>query len=99
MSGIAVPAHAFSLTRGEPAYYTSKADSGGDISRGFCAACGSPVVARFTRMPDLVAIPAGSLDDPSWHKPSCDMFTTAAQPWAPMNPDLPKFPAGPPQKN
>ncbi len=98
-SGIAAPTGAFQRIRGEPTYYTRQADSGGDISRGFCAVCGSPVVARFSRMPDLVAIPAASLVDPSWHKPSFDMFTCSAQPWDHMHPDLPKFSEGPPQKN
>ena len=95
ISGIAVPAAAFKLTRGEPRYYTTRGDSGGEISRGFCANCGSPVVGRPRRMPDLIAIPAASLDDPSWHKPAVDVFVSSAQPWDYMNPDLPKFPQGP----
>jgi hypothetical protein len=99
MSGILVPAAGFRFTRGEPTYYTSRGDSGGDISRGFCAACGSPVVTRLSRMPDLIDVPAGSLDDSTWHKPAIDMYTSSAQPWDYMNPDLPKFPAGPPEKN
>jgi hypothetical protein len=99
MSGIVVPASAFSLTRGEPRYYTVKGDSGDDMSRGFCAVCGSPVVACFSRMPDLVGIPAASLEDPSWHKPAFDMFTSSAQPWDHMHPNLPKFREALPQKN
>jgi hypothetical protein len=99
MSAIVVPASAFSVIRGEPIDYTRQGDSGGDISRGFCAVCGSPVVARFSRMPDLVGIPAASLDDPSWHKPTFDIFTSSAQPWDCMHPDLPKFSEAPPQKN
>jgi hypothetical protein len=55
----------------------------------------SPVAGRFSRMPDLIGIPAGSLDDPSWHKPTMDMFTSSAQPWDYMNPDLPKLPREP----
>src|SRR5712692_6231311 len=42
----------------------AKKKSGGDMSRGFGAVCGSPVVARFSRMPDLIGIPAASLDGP-----------------------------------
>jgi len=95
ISGIAVPAAAFKLTRGEPKYYMTRGDSGGEVSRGFCANCGSPVVARLSRMPDMIAIPAASLDDPSLHKPVVDMFVSSAQPWDYMNPDLPKFPQGP----
>jgi hypothetical protein len=90
-----VPEVAFRLTRGEPTYYTRQGDSGGEISRGFCAACGSPVVARFSGMSDSVGIPAGSLDDPSSHKPAMDIFTASAQPWDSMDPDLPKFLQGP----
>ncbi|MGH7926886.1 MAG: GFA family protein, partial [Candidatus Binatia bacterium] len=40
ISGVLVPANAFGLTRGEPTYYIVQGDSGGDISRGFCAVCG-----------------------------------------------------------
>ncbi len=98
-SGIAVPTGAFQRIRGEPNYYTRQGDSGGDMSRGFCTICGSPVVARFSRMPDLVGIPAASLGDPSWHKPAFDMFVSSAQPWDHMHPELPKFSEGPPQKN
>ena len=99
MSGIVVPAPAFRLTRGEPAYYTSKADSGGEISRGFCASCGSPIVTRFSRMPNIVGIPAASLDDPSWHKPAMDIHIASAQPWDYMNPELPKFATAPESKS
>src|SRR5689334_4588615 len=88
ISGMVVPAATFELTRGEPRFYTRRADSGGEISRGFCAVCGSPVLARLSRLPDVIAIPAASLDDPSWHRPAVDMFTASAQPWDYMNPAL-----------
>jgi hypothetical protein len=38
-----------------------------------------------------MGITAGSLDDPSWFRPSMDLYTTSAQPWDYMDPDLPKF--------
>jgi hypothetical protein len=44
----------------------------------------------------MIGISAGSLDDPSWYKPAMDIFTASAQPWDYMNPELPKFPKGPP---
>jgi hypothetical protein len=82
---------AFTLVRGEPRYYTVAADSGAETSRGFCGICGSPIVVRLSSMPDVVAVPAASFDDPSWHKPAMDIFTSSAQPWDYMNPALPKF--------
>jgi hypothetical protein len=36
-------------------------------------------------------IAAASLDDPSAYRPTLDFFTSHAQPWDPMNPELPKF--------
>jgi hypothetical protein len=47
-------------------------------------------------LPELMSIMAGSLDDPSGHKPAMDIYTTSAQPWDYMNPELPKFPKMPP---
>jgi hypothetical protein len=37
---------------------------------------------------------AASLDDPSWHRPTMDVFVSKAQPWDYMNPSLPKYPEG-----
>jgi len=87
-----VPAASFRVTKGEARFYSTTADSGNTVSRGFCAECGSPLFSRLSGMPDIVGVRAGSLDDPSWHRPAMDIFTASAQPWDCMNPDLPKFP-------
>ena len=42
-----------------------------------------------------MVIQAGSLDDPSGHQPTMDLFLSSAQPWDFMNPALPKFEKGP----
>ncbi len=78
--------------QGEARFYSVKADSGNTVSRGFCAECGSPLFSKLSGMPEVVGVRAGSLDDPSWHRPAMDIFTASAQPWDYMNPDLPKFP-------
>jgi hypothetical protein len=38
-----------------------------------------------------MVILAASLDDPSWHRPTTDFYTSSAQPWDFMNPALAKF--------
>ena len=43
-------------------------------------------------MPEIVGVRAGSLDDPSLHRPVADIFIKSAQPWDYMNPELPKYP-------
>jgi hypothetical protein len=92
-----VPVAAFSLTKGEPTYYDVKADSGNNMSRGFCGKCGAPVFIQHTRItpgPAVVVIQAASLDDPSWFQPIIDIYTSRAQPWDFMNPALQKFEKG-----
>jgi hypothetical protein len=91
-SVLRVPAKAFRVTKGEPRFYTVTADSGNTVRRGFCPECGSPLFSRLSGMVDVVGVRAGSLDDPSWHRPAADIFTKSAQPWDYMNPELPKYP-------
>ena len=94
-ANILVPQDAFTLTNGEPKYHDVKADSGNIVSRGFCPECGSPLVAKNSGMPQLMAVRVGSIDDPSWYRPAVDVYTDSAQPWDVMNPDIPKSPKMP----
>jgi hypothetical protein len=88
---MAVLAAAVKIT-GNVKYYDSKAESGRTFSRGFCPECGARLFGKSSGLPDLMMISAGSLDDPSWFRPSMDFYVSSAQPWDHMNPALPKFP-------
>ena len=88
-SGLMVPETALRLTGGAPKFYSSTAESGHRVHRGFCPECGSPVLARNEAYPMFV-IAAASLDDPSGHRPQMDVWTVSAQPWDHMDPALPK---------
>ena len=90
-SVVVVPTSSLRLLKGAPQYHSVKADSGHTTSRGFCPECGSPVLGKITEEPDIMVIQAASLDDPSWHKPTMDLFLSSAQPWDFMNPALQKF--------
>jgi hypothetical protein len=79
---------------GEPRYYRTIGDAGKAVDRGFCPTCGSPVVDRLERFPELVGFTAASLDDPSQYKPTLDIFTTSAHAWDPMDPNTTKKPRG-----
>ena len=92
---LAVPRDALRISQGEPTYYTSQSDSGETVSRGFCPECGSGIFSKLSANPDIVGLKAASLDDPSWFRPTVDMYTDSAQPWDVMNPDLPKVPKMP----
>lgn len=90
---VVVPTSAFTLTKGAPTGWTTRADSGNEVTRQFCGQCGAPLFTVM-RNPAVWAIKAGSLDDPSWLTPSAFLWRVSAQPWAHMDPTLPAFDKG-----
>jgi len=92
---VVVPFAAFKLTRGTPKRFTLKGDSGNDITRCFCEACGTPL---FSEPPGgaIMVVKAGTLDDPAWLKISGALYTRSAQPWAHIDRNLPAFEKMPP---
>jgi hypothetical protein len=95
-TAVVVPGAAFKLTKGTPKRFTVKADSGQDITRGFCGECGSPL---FSEPPggQIWVVKAGSLDDPSWLQVAGALYTKSAQPWAHIDPNKMQFEKMPPQ--
>ena len=61
-----------------------------------CPECGSPLTLLEPHRPKLIFIQASSLDDPSVHSPTMDIFTKSAQRWDCMNPELEKYSGMPP---
>ena len=90
-SFVIVPAEAFRFSQGSLRFHDSPSHRGGKTHRGFCADCGSPILAKTDANPDIVAIRTASLDDASWFNPQMDVWTSDAHPWDQMNPALPKF--------
>ena len=90
-SFVIVPAEAFRFSQGSLRFHDSPSHRGGKTHRGFCADCGSPILAKTDANPDIVAIRTASLDDASWFNPQMDAWTSDAHPWDQMNPELPKF--------
>ena len=64
--------------------------AGKAMERGFCPTCGSHVTDKLERLPNILALQAGSLDDPSMYRPMMDVFTSSAQPWDHMDPKVQK---------
>ena len=75
---------------GEVKYFESQADSGDMHKRGFCPNCGSQLFSRFSNMPGMLGIKAGTLNDSSSYVPKLDFHVGSAAPWDFMNPELPK---------
>ena len=78
-------------TTGEGKYYDVKAESGNNVSRGFCSQCGSPVFILAELVLDLQGLWAASLDNPSLFQPQVHVWTDCAQPWDYMTPTLAKI--------
>ncbi len=82
------------ILSGQVKSYTSKADSGRDITRDFCPDCGSPLFTRAEKCPDHIFIKAGSLDNPELVKPSCHTWTEREVEWAYADRNLPRDVSG-----
>ncbi len=89
-AAVAVKATQFSISSGAPSWFERQADRGHVMRRGFCSSCGSPLFLINGSNTRVMVLYAGSLDDPSWYKPSRDIFVASAQPWDLMHPDLPR---------
>ena len=76
---------------GKPATWAMTADSGSVKTRHFCDRCGVAVYLTFAGMPDLVAVRAGSLDDPGRFTPHAVTYAGRAWPWDHVDPALARF--------
>ena len=90
-SVMVVPKSAFRLTKGDLKYHSVVGESGKNVERGFCVACGAPVTSKLGAMPDVMVIKAGSLDEPARFKPTMNIFLSSAPPWATVAPGLKNF--------
>lgn len=81
---------------GEVKYFQRQANSGTAETEGFCPECGARLFAHAEAYEGILLVRAGGLDDPSLYQPQANIFTSSAQPWDYMDPDLPKFPQMPP---
>lgn len=68
--------------------YTSRADSGNDISRHFCPSCGCHLFAGSSASPQYRVVRLGTLDDPSSITPTINMWASSAPSWACLDPAL-----------
>jgi hypothetical protein len=95
-SYLTFPARAEMQIAGNATHWDVAADSGNVKTHAFCPACGAPVYLLFAAMPDLIAVPAASLDDPSRFSPQVLTYRVRGQAWDAMDPLLTAFDRMPP---
>jgi hypothetical protein len=78
------------VVSGEAKYFESAADSGNMHKRGFCPNCGSQLFAKFSNLPGMLGIKAGTLNEASGYVPRLDFYVASAATWTFMDPKLPK---------
>lgn len=87
--GMMFPADAVTITQGKTSVFVVKGESGADVYRQFCSECGVHLISHNGDNPQFRAIKVGVLDDPSWFKSEGSIWTSSAQPWHRIDPDLP----------
>ena len=75
---------------GEASSYTTKADSGAEITRHFCSECGCRLFGT-NNVNQLISISVGCIDDNSWFKPQAIVYNKRKPSWDYMDPSLPTF--------
>lgn len=79
---VGVEAGLFSLSGGPLGRFTKPADSGREMTRHFCATCGSPIYTTSAAEPDRCYVKAGLFDDPAVVRPVHQSWTQSQVPWA-----------------
>jgi hypothetical protein len=82
---------------GEAKKWDMVADSGNVKTRAFCGTCGSPVYFTFAASPDIIAVHAASLDDPTRFNPQIVTYSSRQHAWDLLDPTLTKFEKMPPR--
>ena len=67
---------------GNMSSFTSRADSGNEITGHFCPKCGSHLFASSAASPQFRVVRLGTLDDPSSIAPTVNMWASSAPSWA-----------------
>ena len=77
--------------QGSPTSYTVSGESGRDVTRFFCADCGSQLWSQVAIMPGAVFLKIGVMDDPSACTPQACIWTDSKPSWAELPDGVPSF--------
>lgn len=93
-----VPMSAFSITSGHPRIYSDMAASGNKLYRAFCPDCGSPIHSQREKVPEMMIVKVGTIDNTDAMKVIMNIWTKSSCPWAHISPDTEQYPGNRPVK-
>ncbi len=85
------PRGSFRMLSGAPTKFAVTAESGNKVERDFCSKCGASLFEVLEKLPDLISVAAGSLDNKAVFKPARHIWTKSQVATIQVNDDLPKF--------
>jgi len=90
-----MPAASFTYTKGSPKPFT-RSDLSNPVTREFCSACGTHILAKSPSLAGVVILKVGTLDDPSvYGKPQMVIFTCDKQSFHHVPEGVPTFERAP----
>ena len=95
----AVPTSAVTFTSGQPKVFADVAKSGNTLYRYFCGDCGSPIYSQRAKVPEMMVLKVGSLDDTDAMKLIMNIWTNSARPWVHIDPATESYPENRPIKS
>jgi hypothetical protein len=84
-----VPTEALKLAKGSYQTYAVTAESGEQLTRMFCAQCGSQLFSQRENLSQMMTVKIGTLDDPSKLELGRHIWTGSAMPWTVFDAILP----------
>ena len=81
--------------KGKIKYFSVIGKGGNKVSRGFCEACGSPLISSVEGYEGTKSIKAGSLDDSSWVNINSNFWSDTAMDWSPLDNSIDSFAQNP----
>jgi hypothetical protein len=88
---MAMPESGFTYTKGAPKQFR-RGDLERPVTREFCAACGTHILAKSSALPGALVIKVGTLDDPkAFGAPQMVIYTVDKQPFHHVPEGVPTF--------
>jgi len=86
---VVLPDTAARVSKGQTKAYLETADSGNQLERHFCAACGSPIYSATPAFAGHLILKAGLFHGLDGLKVVMNIFTDSAPSWAHLDPGIP----------